>query len=90
MDDQKKISIEHGIKERRDIVDKYRDYRVLDRDDAINKIRSLRLTDSKVREMTEIALLVKPTPFEKASNEQIVSELQMQITILMAELSELK
>lgn len=89
MDDLKRIAIERSIKERQDIVDKYRKFGEIDRDEAISKIRSLRLTDSRVRDMTAIELMIHPTPFEDATNDQIVGELQMQVLILSAELSEI-
>ena len=39
-----KLTIEHDIKERMIIISNYVTYNVIDRDDAISKIKSLRIT----------------------------------------------
>jgi hypothetical protein len=51
-----KIKIEYEIKERKDILDEYLFEGTLEREKAISKIQSLRLTDSKVKEVTEATM----------------------------------
>lgn len=82
------VLIEQDIKERKDIVDRYQKYGLLDRDEAISKIKSLRKTDYKVAAATGARLLVNAVSFENATNDQIIAELQMQISILCSELLE--
>ena len=88
MNNRRIISIEHDIKERKDIVDRYYASGILDRQDAINKINNLRLTDEKVAEITSAKLLAHRIPFRESTDEQIISELKMQIGILTEELAE--
>lgn len=83
-----KLKIEYEIKERKDIINKYLFDGTIDREKAISKIQSLRLTDSKVAELTEATMFSGSVPFAYASNEQIIGELQMQIEILFGELIE--
>ena len=83
------LTIEYDIAERKDIVEMYYKSRILDRDNAIKKIKELRLTDTNVATVTSIELLVNSIPFENATDEQIIGELQMQIGILGTELAAL-
>lgn len=81
-------SLLKDIQERQDIINKYNTYGYLDRNDAINKIKELRITDKKVMTATAAELAVRSVPFNQASNETIIAELQMQIDILKAEFAE--
>ena len=89
MDTRNITSIEHDIYERKEIIDRFMTLRILNRQDAIEKIESLRLTDTRVAEVTGVKLLFSRTPFEKCTDEQIVAELQMQIEVLYGELAEI-
>ena len=82
------LSIEHNINERKNIISNYVNYKILDREDAISKIKDLRLTDSNVAKASAVELAVNAIPFAQATNEQLVAELQMQVNVLSAELTE--
>ena len=75
------------IAERKQIIDNYRLTGYLDREDAIQKIKSLRLTDSDVAAATNAQLLFNSTPFSQTSDQGIIAELQMQVEILVAKVS---
>ncbi|MBR2277914.1 MAG: hypothetical protein IJ872_01745 [Eubacterium sp.] len=85
-DEQKKADTLNSIKERKDIIDKYYQTGYLDRDEAVKKIKELRITDENVGKVTAIRLTQSATPFQNTSNESIVAELEMQVDILIAEL----
>lgn len=89
MENQRILTIEHDIAERKDIVEKYYKFRIFDRDNAIKKIMELRSTNINVATVTSIELLVNSIPFENATDEQIIGELQMQIGVLAGELATL-
>ena len=78
-------TIRRDIEERRQIVNRYEIYGVLDRDDVIRKIGSLRFTDEAVG--TASVLTAYGPPLGTLSNPQLIQELQIQIYILEAELS---
>ena len=86
MDSQKILSIENDILERKEIIEKYYSTGILDREEAIRKIRELRTEDTKVAEITAIKLFMHGIPFENANNEQIIEDLRMQVDILTGEL----
>ena len=79
------MNIRKDIEERRQIINRYEIYGVLDRDDDIRKITSLRLTDEAVG--TVSALTAYGPPLDSLLNHQLIKELQIQIDILEAELS---
>ena len=82
-----KASALKEITERKQIVETYRQTGLLNREDAINKIISLRMTDQDVAGATAAVQLSTGTiPFTQATDQQIISELQMQISVLAAEL----
>ena len=83
-----KASIIKDIRERKEIIDKYNMTGVLDRQSAINKILKLRQTDGQVAATTAARLAMSSVPFEQASNEGIIAELQMQVGILMTKLTD--
>ena len=85
--EEKILSILKDIQERKEIIEKYRKCGLLDRNDAINKIISLRISDEEVAVATSFSLSKGRVTFENASNEQIIYELQMQIEILALEMA---
>ena len=85
-DEQKKADTLNSIKERKDIIDKYYQTGYLDRNEAVKKIKELRIKDENVGKVTTIKLAQSSIPFEYATNESIVAELEMQVDILIAEL----
>lgn len=80
-------SIRRDIKERQQMINKYLTTGYLDRDTAIIKIQKLRLTDENVATVTAVKLAQYSVPFSQVPNENIVSELKMQMDILSAELA---
>ena len=87
-DEQKKTDTLNSIKERKDIIDKYYQTGYLDRNEAVKKIKELRIKDENVGKLTTIKLAQSSIPFEYATNESIVAELEMQTNILITELDE--
>lgn len=85
-DEQKKTDTLNSIKERKEIIDKYYKTGYLDRDEAVKKIKELRITDENVGKITTIKLAQSSIPFEYATNESIVAELEMQTKILELEM----
>lgn len=85
-----KESIIKDIIDRKKIVFDYRMYGILDRDSAINKIKELRNKDKEVEKITTVNLAISSIPFSMSSDDQIVAELDMQKTILEAELFRLQ
>lgn len=81
-----KTSMLKDIKERRQIIEKYQMTGILDREDAIQKIQLLRLTNNEVAVATATRLAVSSTPFSQTSDQGIIAELQMQVKILTAKL----
>lgn len=79
-------SIRKDIQEREQMINEYQMTRRLDRDKAISKIMELRGKDAKVAAVTDIKLAQFSVPFSQAPDENIVSELKMQMDILSAEL----
>ncbi|MGN0576088.1 MAG: hypothetical protein ACI4J2_08660 [Ruminococcus sp.] len=80
-------SIRKDINERQQMIKEYINTRHLDRDKAIAKIMELRGKDVKVAAVTDIKLAQFSVPFSQAPDENIVSELKMQMDILTAELA---
>ncbi len=78
------------ITERDRIIYNYTHFGILDKDDAIRKIQTLRLKDNKVAKETAAQLAISSVPFTEATNAQIISELIMQRDILQAKLIELQ
>lgn len=81
-------SLQHDIMERQDMIDRFNQTGQLDRNDAISKIKKLRVTDKEILQVTAVNLAVSSTPFEQCSNEQLINELYMQKTILEGKLVE--
>lgn len=83
-----RLSLTKDIAERDRIIEQYKLFGVLDRADAIDKIKKLRVTDLEVAAVTAAELAKGSTPFEQCPNDQIISELILQRNILKAKLSE--
>lgn len=84
-----KLDIESLIKaiaERGNIICKYQETGFLDRNDAIKKIKELRITDEDVAVFTSVKLATFSVPFNQSTNDQLVGELIMQRDILQAKL----
>lgn len=79
-------SLIKDIKERDDIIQNYRITRSLDRDNAIKKIMELRSRDIDIYRITMAGLAISSTPFNIATNEQIIRDLETQKNILEAKL----
>lgn len=75
------------IAERNEIISNYQKYGILDRDNAIQKIKELRIKDNDIAKVTVTKIAISSTPFEEAPNDQLVGELAMQRDILLAKLS---
>lgn len=80
-------SIRKDINERQQMIKEYINTRHLDRDKAIANIMELRGKDVKVAAVTDIKLAQFSVTFSQAPDENIVSELKMQMDILTAELA---
>ena len=83
-----KASIIKEISDREQMIKDYQLTGRLDRPKAIEKIQELRLTDTDVAVATTARLAVSSTPFSQASDQGIIAELQMQIGILTAKLTD--
>lgn len=57
-----------------------------DREQTIRIIRKLRVTDNKVAKATAVNLALSAVPFDEATDDQLIAELEMQITILNSEI----
>ena len=79
-------SLIKDIKERDDIIQNDRITRSLDRDNAIKKIMELRSRDIDIYRITVAGLAISSTPFNIATNEQIIRDLETQKNILEAKL----
>ncbi len=81
-----KDSLLNEISERRNIVQNYRHTGLLDRNKAMKTILELRSKDVDVAEVTMAKLAVSSVPFDHATDQEIISELQMQIDVLTSKL----
>ena len=73
------------IDERKYIIDQYHMTGILNRTTAIQKIQELRMTNKTVAEITVPRILASFVPFDCATDEQLLTELKMQIAILETE-----
>ena len=81
--------LRNKIAERQAIVNNYIDFGVLNRSDAICKIKDLRRTDNTVGAVYVAQVTAAPSiPLESCSNNQLINELQAQIGILQSELTQ--
>lgn len=77
-----KISLTKDIIERQQIIENYNQFNMLDRDNAVKKIKELRSSDIEIATATSVELLKGSVPFEQCTNEQIIAEIKMQSSIL--------
>ncbi len=82
-----KESMLKDISERKKLIEEYKAKGYLNREDAIKKIIELRSSDPDVSKVTTERLIVSSIPFDKATDEAIATELQMQIDILSLKIS---
>lgn len=80
---QENISLWSDIQDIDDILNQYNRNGVLDREKAINKIRKLQLTNRNIGVAVAKTFPFSFIPFNKASNDQLVSELNAYKAILM-------
>ena len=85
-DEFDKVSLINDIREIDSIVFNYQEYGLLDRNEAIRKIKKLRITDKDIAAATAAGLAASSTPFCQSTNDQIVGELIMQRNILQEKL----
>lgn len=88
MNELDKISLMKDIDDRNKIIEQYKQFGILNREDAINKIRELRMKDKDILQVTSASLKISSIPFSQSTNDQIVGELIMQNDILLAKLIE--
>ena len=82
-------NLQNQIAERQAIINNYISFGVLDRSDVIGKIKDLRKTDTTVDAVYKVQLASIPSiPLDKCTNNQLINELQAQISILQAELTQ--
>ena len=90
-DNEKKTLIENDIKDREELINKFKVkgyFLKSEREDAIRKIKELRITDQNVAKVTALKITPNSVTFDKAPDGLVASELQMQVNILLTELSE--
>ena len=80
----------NDISIRKQIIQNYQLTGWLDREDAIRKIMELRYSDRHVAEVTFARLSTGSYPFSQATDQDIISELQTQIIILLNEMNDNK
>lgn len=86
-----KAKLLNDISIREQIIQNYHQTGYLDRDEVIKKILELRCSDAQVAEITAIQQLSTGFhPFSQATDQEIIYELQMQISILSKELNDIK
>lgn len=81
-----KESMSKDIAEIENIICNYQRYGLLDRENAMKKIKELRISDEDIAAATSINLSVSSIPFSQSTNDQIVGELAMQRDILQEKL----
>ena len=78
------------IVEHKQIIGRYMNYGVIDRDDVIRRIIRLRQNETKVREVYVASCLVNNgITLQDETNDQLIKELELQVCILEEELAEL-
>lgn len=82
-----KESLIKDITERENIICKYEETRIFDRNDAIKKIQELRISDEDIAAVTSAKLATYSVPFSQSTNDQIIAELIMQKNILQMKLA---
>ena len=82
------IKMKKDLSDRQQIIDDFNRTRYLDRAKAISLIQSLRLEDADVMTATTAAhLAAGTTTWDRATNEQVVGELILQVDVLRAKIA---
>ena len=77
------IKMNKDLSDRKQIIDEFNRSRYLDRSKAISMIQSLRLEDADVMTATTAAhLAAGTTTWDRATDEQVVGELILQVNVL--------
>lgn len=90
MDDKQRfdyIKMNKDLSDRQQIIDEFNRTRYLDRSKAISLIQSLRLEDADVMAATTAAHLASgTTTWDRATNEQVIGELILQVNVVQAKI----
>ena len=82
------IKMNKDLSDRQQIIDEFNRTRYLDRSKAISLIQSLRLEDADVMAATTAAHLASgTTTWDRATNEQVVGELILQVDVLRTKIA---
>lgn len=81
-----KINTVQDINDRKEIINRFRLTGYIDRNDAINKIVSLRSKDSDILAVATAEQISGSVPLSDAPNEALINELQKQIDLLALKL----
>lgn len=85
-----KLSVVKDINERQNIICQFEITRFLDRNEAINKITSLQITDAELLTATKLKQVVSGSVnLYGADDNTIISNLQFQVDFLIAKLGKL-
>ena len=86
-----KLSVSNDIIERENIIHHFRNYGFLDRNDAIEKIKTLQLTDAELA-LATITKQVKSGSVDlyQVDNNLIITNIQFQVDYLKAKLAKLE
>ena len=77
------------VNDRQLLIDKYLTTGILDRDDAVSKIKELREKDKDIMTFTSVKLAQNAIPFDFATDLQLIEELKMQVQLLEVEISQM-
>ena len=83
-----KIDIAKDIADREETINHFRLTGYLDRNDAINKISSLRRKDTEILAVAAAEQVSGSVPLSDAPNEALINELQKQIDLLTLKLGD--
>lgn len=89
-DNEKKLEIEKDIKDREDLINKYKAkgcFSKHEKDEAIKKVMELRASDEVVNAIALAENAVNSVPPEQATDEMVFNEINKQIEFLNAKLA---
>ena len=92
MDYFEKIQIMKDIRDRKDLIQQYRQTGWLDRDKTIQKIMELRVSDRTVMMLEHLQMSASSAPripLERATDAELVEQLKVQVAALEAKLGEI-
>lgn len=85
-----KLSVTKDIAERQNIIHKFETTGFLDRNEAINKVTSLQITDAELLTATKLKQVVSGSVnLYQADDNTIISNLQFQVDFLISKLGKL-